>query len=185
MLEPRSATGPAGSRPAIAATSSAEPAPSAPALAPWPRWSKATAAIPAARHARATSKWLSLQDPAPCSTTTPPSGSRSGRNRAKARPSRVPSSSGGCTWTLRTAWHDAPPMAAVQQLSPVYPLGSTINERGVLEIGGGAPAEGGPRLGPPAHRLGRDGLPPPPPALAPGFPAPPARLSVALASPAV
>ncbi len=37
---------------------------------------------------------------------------------------------------LRTAWHDAPPMAAAQQLSHVYPLGSRINERGRLEVGG-------------------------------------------------
>ena len=38
--------------------------------------------------------------------------------------------------TVRTAWHDAPPMAAAQQLSHVFPLGSRINERGRLEVGG-------------------------------------------------
>ncbi len=38
--------------------------------------------------------------------------------------------------TVRTAWHDPPPMAAAQQLSHVYPLGSRVNERGRLEIGG-------------------------------------------------
>ena len=43
---------------------------------------------------------------------------------------------GGSTLTVRTACHDAPPMAAAQQLSHVYPLGSRINERGNLEVGG-------------------------------------------------
>lgn len=38
--------------------------------------------------------------------------------------------------TVRTACHHAPPMAAAQQLSHVYPLGSRINERGNLEVGG-------------------------------------------------
>ena len=73
MLDPRSATGaPSGSSAAIVATSSIARPSSAPSLAPCPRWSKATAARPAPRHARAKSKWFSFCDPAPWRTTTPP-----------------------------------------------------------------------------------------------------------------
>jgi diaminopimelate decarboxylase len=47
-------------------------------------------------------------------------------------------------------------MAAVQQLSPVYPLGSTINERGVLEIGGCDTLELAREFGTPAYIVAED-----------------------------
>src|ERR687890_455046 len=101
--------------------------------------SKHTAASPSARHARAKSKCDSLHEPAPWSTTTVASGADAGRNRANDSPSTIPISAGGSTLTVRMAWHDAPPMAALQQLSPVFPISSRINEAGNLEIGGWGP----------------------------------------------
>ena len=47
--------------------------------------SNASAARPASRAARAMSWWFSLQDPAPCSTTRPPSGARVGQPEACTR----------------------------------------------------------------------------------------------------
>jgi diaminopimelate decarboxylase len=47
-------------------------------------------------------------------------------------------------------------MPAVQQLSPVYPLGSTINERGVLEIGGCDTLELAREFGTPAYVVAED-----------------------------
>src|SRR3954447_12966317 len=162
MLEPRSATASTPVRPrasaAIDAMSvSARPS-SAPVLSPWPRMSKQTAASPSARHARAKSKCDSLHEPAPCSTTTVAIGSDAGRKRAKASPSSTPSSAGGSTLTVRMAWHDPPPMAALQQLSPVFPLGSRINEAGNLEIGGCDALELAHEFGTPAYIVAEDDL---------------------------
>jgi hypothetical protein len=49
-------------------------------------------------------------------------------------------------------------MPAVQQLSPVYPLGSTINERGVLEIGGCDTLELAHEFGTPAYVVAEDDI---------------------------
>src|SRR5690349_8663747 len=98
--------------------------------------SKHNAASPLARQARAKSKCDSLHEPAPWSTTTLPIGAVAGTNSANASPSCTPISAGGSTLTVRMAWHHAPPMTALQQLSPVFPIGSRINDQGHLEIGG-------------------------------------------------
>ena len=76
MLEPRSAIARVAgvgrgrrirerSSAAIATTSSSARPSIGPSLSPWPRWSNAIAASPAASAARAKSWWLSLHDPAP------------------------------------------------------------------------------------------------------------------------
>jgi diaminopimelate decarboxylase len=49
------------------------------------------------------------------------------------------------------AWHHAPPMAALQQLSPVFPIGSRINDQGHLEIGGCDALELAAEFGTPAY----------------------------------
>ncbi len=61
-------------------------------------------------------------------------------------------------WTVRTAWHDAPPMASAQQLSHVYPLGSRINERGRIEIGGCDTVELAAQFGTPAYIVCEDDI---------------------------
>src|SRR5207245_830074 len=82
------------------------------------------AASPSARQARANAKSDSSHERAPCSTTTLAIGSDAGRKRAYASPSSTPSSAGGSTLTVSIAWHDPRPMAALQQFSPVFPIGS-------------------------------------------------------------
>src|SRR3954467_9268449 len=52
----------------------------------------------------------------------------------------------------------AAPMAAAQQLSHVYPLGSRLNERGVLEIGGCDALELAREFGTPAYVVAEDDL---------------------------
>jgi diaminopimelate decarboxylase len=49
------------------------------------------------------------------------------------------------------AWHHAPPMTALQQLSPVFPIGSRINDQGHLEIGGCDALELAAEFGTPAY----------------------------------
>jgi diaminopimelate decarboxylase len=56
------------------------------------------------------------------------------------------------------AWHDAPPMAALQQLSPVFPISSRINEAGNLEIGGCDALELAAEFGTPAYVVAEDDL---------------------------
>jgi diaminopimelate decarboxylase len=56
------------------------------------------------------------------------------------------------------AWHDAPPMAALQQLSPVFPIGSRINEAGNLELGGCDALELAHEFGTPAFIVVEDDL---------------------------
>jgi diaminopimelate decarboxylase len=56
------------------------------------------------------------------------------------------------------AWHDAPPMAALQQLSPVFPIGSRINEAGNLELGGCDAVELAHEFGTPAFIVVEDDL---------------------------
>ena len=120
--------------------------------------SKHSAASPSARHARAKSKCDSLHEPAPCSTTTVASGSAAGRNSANESPSCTPISAGGSTLTVRMAWHDPPPMAALQQLSPVFPIGSRINDQGHLEVGGCDALELAAEFGTPAYVVAEDDL---------------------------
>ena len=71
-----------GAAPPSPARRPRRPGPNSPSERPWPRASKASAAMPSSRHPRAKSKWLSFADPAPWRTTTPASGSPSGRNSA-------------------------------------------------------------------------------------------------------
>src|SRR5437764_7256274 len=61
-------------------------------------------------------------------------------------------------WTARMAWHDPPPMAAAQQLSHVWPLGSRLNEAGRLEIGGCDAIELAREFGTPAYVVAEDDL---------------------------
>src|SRR5437763_3318810 len=61
-------------------------------------------------------------------------------------------------WTARMAWHDPPPMAAAQQLSHVYPLGSRLNEAGRLEIGGCDALELAKEFGTPAYVVAEDDI---------------------------
>jgi diaminopimelate decarboxylase len=56
------------------------------------------------------------------------------------------------------AWHDPPPMAALQQLSPVFPMGSRINAAGNLEIGGCDALELAHEFGTPAYIVAEDDL---------------------------
>jgi diaminopimelate decarboxylase len=56
------------------------------------------------------------------------------------------------------AWHHAPPMAALQQLSPVFPIGSRINDQGHLEIGGCDALELAAEFGTPAYVVAEDDL---------------------------
>jgi diaminopimelate decarboxylase len=56
------------------------------------------------------------------------------------------------------AWHDPPPMTALQQLSPVFPIGSRINDRGHLEIGGCDALELAAVFGTPAYVVAEDDL---------------------------
>jgi diaminopimelate decarboxylase len=56
------------------------------------------------------------------------------------------------------AWHDPPPMAAAQQLSHVFPMGSAINEAGHLEIGGCDALELAHEFGTPAYIVAEDDL---------------------------
>src|SRR3954467_12492020 len=60
------------------------------------------------------------------------------------------------------AWHDPPPMAALQQLSPVFPIGSRINEAGNLEIGGCDTLELPHEFGTPPHAVPAEDLAAPP-----------------------
>ena len=123
----------AGAAPAIVADVGGHARrPSAPPLSPWPRWSNATAAKPwraqAARVVvvRLLARAGAVQDHDAAERLA------LRQESAYARPSRSPISAGGSTLTVRTAWHDPPPMAAAQQLSHVYPLGSRVNEHGRL-----------------------------------------------------
>jgi diaminopimelate decarboxylase len=56
------------------------------------------------------------------------------------------------------AWHHAPPMTALQQLSPVFPIGSRINDQGHLEIGGCDALELAAEFGTPAYVVAEDDL---------------------------
>jgi diaminopimelate decarboxylase len=56
------------------------------------------------------------------------------------------------------AWHDPPPMAAAQQLSHVFPMGSRINEAGRLEVGGCDAVELAHEFGTPAYIVAEDDL---------------------------
>jgi diaminopimelate decarboxylase len=56
------------------------------------------------------------------------------------------------------AWHHAPPMTALQQLSPVFPMGSRINDQGHLEIGGCDALELAAEFGTPAYIVAEDDL---------------------------
>jgi diaminopimelate decarboxylase len=56
------------------------------------------------------------------------------------------------------AWHDPPPMAALQQLSPVFPIASRINEAGNLEVGGCDALELAHEFGTPAYIVAEDDL---------------------------
>jgi diaminopimelate decarboxylase len=56
------------------------------------------------------------------------------------------------------AWHDPPPMTALQQLSPVFPIGSRINEAGNLEVGGCDALELAHEFGTPAYIVAEDDL---------------------------
>jgi diaminopimelate decarboxylase len=56
------------------------------------------------------------------------------------------------------AWHDPPPMAAAQQLSHVFPMGSTVNAAGHLEIGGCDALELAHEFGTPAYIVAEDDL---------------------------
>jgi diaminopimelate decarboxylase len=56
------------------------------------------------------------------------------------------------------AWHHAPPMTALQQLSPVFPIGSRINDQGHLEIGGCDALELAAEFGTPAYIVAVDDL---------------------------
>jgi diaminopimelate decarboxylase len=56
------------------------------------------------------------------------------------------------------AWHHAPPMTALQQLSPVFPMGSRINDQGHLEIGGCDALELAAEFGTPAYVVAEDDL---------------------------
>jgi diaminopimelate decarboxylase len=60
------------------------------------------------------------------------------------------------------AWHHAPPMTALQQLSPVFPIGSRINDQGHLEIGGCDALELAAEFGTPAYVVAEDDPPPRP-----------------------
>ena len=67
-------------------------------------------------------------------------------------------SAGGSTWAVRTACHDAPPMAVAQQVSHVFPLGSRVNEAGRLEVGGCDLVELAREVGTPAYVVAEDDL---------------------------
>jgi diaminopimelate decarboxylase len=56
------------------------------------------------------------------------------------------------------AWHDPPPMAAAQQLSHVFPMGSAVNAAGHLEIGGCDAIELAHEFGTPAYIVAEDDL---------------------------
>jgi diaminopimelate decarboxylase len=56
------------------------------------------------------------------------------------------------------AWHDPPPMTALQQLSPVFPIGSAINDQGHLEVGGCDALELAAEFGTPAYVVAEDDL---------------------------
>src|SRR6185369_7487184 len=58
--------------------------------------------------------------------------------RAQARPSCSPVSAGGRARTVRMAWHHAAPQMATAQtsVSHVWPLGTTLDADGVLQLGG-------------------------------------------------
>jgi diaminopimelate decarboxylase len=56
------------------------------------------------------------------------------------------------------AWHDPPPMTALQQLSPVFPIGSRINDQGHLEVGGCDALELAAEFGTPAYVVAEDDL---------------------------
>src|SRR5437763_3987721 len=170
MLDPRSAIGaPASpilerSSAAIAPMSPSTPASIRPSLAPWPRWSNEMAANPAASTILAKSWWLSLQDPAPWRITTPPWISPDGIHSEYASPSHVLISLASATDTerrrrTRRSWHDREPMSAtVATLSHVYPLGTRVNERGRLEIGGCDTVELAREFGTPAYVVAEDDL---------------------------
>ena len=161
MLDPLNAMFGANERnkSAIASASSNAPGPKLPSERPWPRASYASAAIPSARQPRAKSKWLSFAEPAPCRITTPTSGSSSGggRKSAYASPSWVPSSGEvgvGCRiWSFIIAGR----MSALA-VSHVYPLGSRLDERGRLEVGGCDVIELAAEFGTPAYVYAEDDM---------------------------
>src|SRR5918992_3549822 len=159
MLEPRSATWSTCRRSSatIAATSSIAPGPKRPFERPCPRASYASAAIPSAWQPRAKSKCDSLAEPAPCRITTPARGSPSGRKRANERPSCSPRSGRAGVGCSMVVLHNRRPMAAVA-VSHVYPLGSRLNERGRLEVGGCDVVELAREFGTPAYVYSEDDM---------------------------
>ena len=84
MLDPRSATCDVCSRISsiIDSTSAKAVGPNSPSERPWPRASKATAAMPAPRAVRPKSKCDSFADPAPWQITMAALGASSGRKSA-------------------------------------------------------------------------------------------------------
>src|SRR6478735_4000565 len=70
----------------------------------------------------------------------------------------MPLRSGGCGRTVRTAWHHARPMAAAQQLSHVWPMGSAVDERGHLVLGGCDAVELAREFGTPAYVVVEDDI---------------------------
>src|SRR5205085_5663000 len=106
-------------------------APSSPSLSPCPRWSNASAANPLLVAARAKSAWFSLRDPDPWRITTAGTGpSPNGSQRSYARPSTRPDSSGVSSDGIMSS------IMAATALSHSYPLGTRVNDRGHLEVGG-------------------------------------------------
>src|SRR3954452_18892007 len=159
MLEPLRAICGANERSssAIASASSNADGPNSPSERPCPRASYASAAIPSARQPRPKSKWLSFAEPAPCRITTPTSGSFSGRKSAYASPSWVPSSgAAGVGWRI-SVLHNRRLMSALA-VSHVFPLGSRLNERGRLEVGGCDVVELAAEFGTPAYVYSEDDL---------------------------
>src|SRR5215210_736702 len=160
MLEPRRATRGACARSssAIASASSNAPGPKLPSERPWPRASYAKAAMPSARQPRAKSKWLSLAEPAPCRITTPTSGCSSGRKSAYASPSWRPSSGAVGVGCRIGVLHNRPSTMSALAVSHVYPLGSRLNERGRLEVGGCDVIELAAEFGTPAYVYAEDDM---------------------------
>src|SRR2546425_8747938 len=164
MLEPRAAIrrSSTSGRSASSATrrcmSTSAPAPSSPSLSPWPRLSNVRATKPWLAAARAKSRWFSLPEPAPCRTITAGAGSaESGRNSSYAIPSTWPASSGGrAPGTL--AYSIMCGIIAATALSHAYPLGTRVNERGHLEVGGCDVVELAGRFGTPAYVYAEDNM---------------------------
>src|SRR5260370_37010570 len=95
---------------------------------------------------------------------TRPVGASRGGNRAWERRPRTPSSAGGSGRARRLmpammpAGRDNRRMLAAQQLSQVFPLGSRLNARGRLEVGGCDTIELAREFGTPAYVMAEDDL---------------------------